>query len=130
MQIPLLTVLVVDDETLLRWAIGELLRRGGHTVLEAASAAGAREVMDRTSARIDVVLLDYRLPDSNDLRLLDEIRQRLPHAGVVLMTAFGTRDVVEGALDRGAYRVVNKPFDMHDVEALVRDAHHSRSDRA
>lgn len=122
-QTPRLTVLVVDDESLLRWALGELLRRIGHTVLEAKSAADAREAMSRAPAPIDVVLLDHRLPDSNDLRLLEEVRRRLPRAAVVLMTAFGTPEMVEGAMNRGVYRVVDKPFDMHDVEALVIDAH-------
>ena len=120
-----LTVLVVDDEALLRWSIAELLRRAGHAVLEATSADGAREAISGTSERIDVVLLDFRLPDSNDLRLLEEVRHRLPHAAVVLMTAFGTPEMMQGAMDRGAYRVVSKPFDMHDIEVLVEEAHRS-----
>jgi DNA-binding NtrC family response regulator len=120
-----LTVLVVDDEALIRWSIAELLRRGGHTVLEATSAADVEEVMNGPSGRIDVVLLDYRLPDSDDLRLLEEVRLRAPQAAIVLMTAFGTPEMVQGAMDRGAYRVLNKPFDMHDLEALVTDAHRS-----
>ena len=120
-----MTVLIVDDEALLRWSIAELLRRAGHSVLEATSAADARHTMTRSSESIDVVLLDFRLPDSNDLRLLEEVRRRLPQAAVVLMTAFGTPETVQGAIERGAYRVVNKPFDMHEVEALVTDAYRS-----
>jgi two-component system, NtrC family, response regulator AtoC len=120
---PRLTVLVVDDEALLRWSIAELLRRGGHAVIEATSAAEARDAMNRTPDRIDVVLLDYRLPDGNDLRLLDEVRHSLPQSAVLLMTAFGTPEMVQGATDRGAYCVLSKPFDMHDIEALVIDAH-------
>ena len=120
-----LTVLVVDDEALLRWSIAELLRRGGHTVIEATSADNARDAMSHTPERIDVVLLDYRLPDSNDLRFLEEVRRRLPQADVVLMTAFGSPEMVQDAMDRGAYCVLSKPFDMHDIEALVTDAHRS-----
>lgn len=117
-----LTVLVVDDEALLRWSIAELLRRCGHTVIEATSADGARAAMSDTSESIDVVLLDYRLPDSSDLKLLEEVRRRLPQSAVVLMTAYSTPEMIEGATDRGAYCVLGKPFDLHDLEALVTDA--------
>ena len=120
-----LTVLVVDDEALIRWSIAELLRRGGHTVIEAATADDARNAITRTSEQVDIVLLDYRLPDSNDLRFLEEVRRRLPQASVVIMTAFGTPEMVDGAMDRGAYCVLSKPFDMRDVEALVADAYRS-----
>lgn len=119
----LLTVLVIDDEALLRWSIAELLRRSGHTVLEASSAGGARDAMTHASRPIDVVLLDYRLSDSSDLQLLEEVRRRLPQSAVLLMTAFGTPEMVQGALDRGAYCVLSKPFDMHGVEGLITDAH-------
>ena len=123
---PSLRVLVVDDETLLRWSISEILRRSGHVVVEAASASSAREVMTKTAEPIDVVLLDFRLPDSNDLQLLEEVRRRLPESAVVLMTAFGTPDVAEGALRLGAYCVINKPFDMYEIETLTQAAYQAR----
>ena len=106
-------------------SIAELLRRAGHSVVEATSAADARNAMARTSEPINVVLLDFRLPDSKDLGLLEEVRRRLPQAAVVLMTALGTPEMVQGAMERGVYRVLNKPFDMHDVESLVTDAYRS-----
>ena len=120
---PLFRVLVVEDETLLRWSLGEILRRSGHTVLEATSASDAREAMTRSPEGIDVVLLDFRLPDSNDLRLLEEMRSRLPHTAVIMMAACGTPEIVEGALERGAYCVIEKPFDVHAIEGVIRNAH-------
>jgi DNA-binding NtrC family response regulator len=117
-----LTILVVDDEALLRWSLAEVLRRSGHTVIEATSAREALDAISPSSS-VDAVLLDYRLPDSADLRLLEEIRRRLPRSPVVLMTAFGTPEVVQGALSLGAYRVLTKPFDMHGVEGLITEAY-------
>ena len=117
-----LRILVVEDEDLLRWSLAEILRRRGHTVIEAATASAAREVLRSAPAPIDVVLLDYRLPDSNDLRLLEHIRRDMPQSAVVLMTAYVIPEVVHAALERGAYCVISKPFDMHDVEALVQNA--------
>jgi two-component system nitrogen regulation response regulator GlnG len=118
-----LRILVVEDEALLRWSLGEILRRGGHTVIETTSASTARDAMTGTSGPIDIVFLDIRLPDSNDLGLLEEVRRRMPHSAVVMMTAHATPDVVHGALERGAYCVISKPFDLHAVDALVRRAH-------
>jgi DNA-binding NtrC family response regulator len=117
-----LTILVVDDEALLRWSLAEVLRRSGHTVIEATSAREALDAISRSSL-IDAVLLDYRLPDSADLQLLEQVRRRLPRSPVVLMTAFGTSEMMQAALDLGAYRVLSKPFDMHGVERLITEAY-------
>jgi DNA-binding NtrC family response regulator len=129
---PRLTVLVVDDEALLRWSLAEVLRRSGHTVIEATSAREALDAIGQSTASIDAVLLDYRLPDSTDLRLLEDVRHRIPRGAVVVMTAHGTPEMVQGALDRGAYCVLSKPFDMHTIPSVVADAyraagHHSLS---
>jgi two-component system response regulator HydG len=117
-----LRILVVDDEALIRWSLCELLRDHGHTVIEAASACAARAAVDDATPPFDVVMLDYCLPDSRDLNLLEEIRRRMPESAVVLMTAYGSPDVVHGAMELGVYRVVDKPFDMGDVEPMVRNA--------
>ena len=118
-----MTILVVDDEALLRWSLAEVLRRSGHTVIEATSAHEAVDAINSTSSSIDVALLDYRLPDSTDLHLLEEVRRRVPTSAVVLMTAHGTPEMVQGALDRGAYCVLSKPFDMHMIATMVADAY-------
>jgi two-component system NtrC family response regulator len=118
-----LHVLVVDDEALIRWSLSELLRLNGHTVVEAANAGAARAAIDESTRAFDVVLLDYRLPDSNDLTLLEEIRRRIPTSAVVLMTAYSSPEVVTSAIQLGAYRVVDKPFDMDNVEPMVRSAY-------
>jgi DNA-binding NtrC family response regulator len=118
-----LSVLVVDDEMLIRWSISEALLGSGHRVVEAGSAEGAHEAVGSADAPIDVVLLDYRLPDSTGLTLLKEIRETLPESAVVLMTAYGTRELVSDALSLGVFRVLDKPFDMHSLDALVRSAH-------
>ena len=118
-----LRVLVVDDELLLRWSLSEVLRRHGHTVVEAQSASTTRQAINEGSGAIDVVLLDYRLPDSRNLDLLRDIRNRVPAAAVILMTASGIPDVVEDALALGAYCVITKPFDMNAVEDMVQRAH-------
>jgi DNA-binding NtrC family response regulator len=118
-----LNVLVVDDEALLRWSLAEVLRRSGHRVIEATCAHEALDAISDPSSAIDVALLDHRLPDSADLRLLEEVRRRVPRSAVVLMTAYGTPEMVQGALDRGAYCVLSKPFDMHTIASVLSEAY-------
>ena len=122
-----LRILGVEDEPLIRWSIAETLGQQGHTVLEADTAASAVRAIEDAEAEIDVVLLDYRLPDSNDLNLLANIRRLQPKSAVVMMTAYGTPEVTAGALALGAYRVVGKPFDMGSLGSLVVAAHDARS---
>lgn len=122
---PGLRVLIVDDEPLIRWSMAETLAHVGHTVTEASDA---KETLQRLSAGPvpDIILLDYRLPDSNDLKLLQTIRGVAPNSPVIMMTAYGTPAVQDGALKLGAYRVVSKPFEMRDLAPLVQQAYKSR----
>jgi two-component system, NtrC family, response regulator AtoC len=118
-------VLVVDDEPLIRWSVAETLTGRGHTVAEAGNGKEALAVVKGVANRPDVVLLDYRLPDSNDLSLLAAIKRELPESPIILMTAYGSPEITSGALALGAYRVVNKPFEVHDVVTLIQEAHAS-----
>ena len=112
-------VLVVDDELLIRWALREALEAKGYAVTEAADAASARRALVGHSQPPDAAVLDYRLPDSNDLGLLAAFRQLAPAMPVIMMTAYGTADMIKGALDLGAFRIVNKPFEVQQVVDLV-----------
>ena|SRR5579871_2212925 len=115
-------VLVVDDEALIRWSVAETLSDRGYEVEESADGAAARQAVRNARHAFDVVLLDFRLPDSEDLSLLAALRKSSPATRIILMTAYGTPEVVRGALDLGAYRVVSKPFEMQDVANLVAEA--------
>jgi DNA-binding NtrC family response regulator len=112
-------VLVVDDEPLIRWSLSETLGDAGHIV---KSAGDARETMATLEGGFhpDVVLLDFRLPDSDDLGLLANVIRLAPHTPVIMMTAFGTQEIRAGAVKLGAYRVIDKPVDMEEMLALVR----------
>jgi DNA-binding NtrC family response regulator len=123
---PALCVLVVDDELLIRWSIGEMLRQSGHTVIEAADGASAIQALASASGPVHVVLLDYRLPDSDDLSLLGTIRQISPGSAVVLMSAYGTPEIAQAALRLGVCEVLHKPFDMHDMPGIVHRARVAR----
>ena len=75
-----LRVLVVEDELLIRWSIAETLGHLGHTVVQAEDGATAIRTLQSDGTAPDAVVLDYRLPDSNDLTLLTTIRGLAPVA--------------------------------------------------
>jgi DNA-binding NtrC family response regulator len=117
-----LRVLVVDDEPLIRWSLAETLQHAGHTVEEAGSATQTLDALSHGFVP-DVVLLDFRLPDSNDLDLLRRIRSLVPASAVVMMTAFSTPEMIADAKKLGVYDVIHKPVDINDLASLVIDSH-------
>ena len=114
-----LTVLLVDDEPLIRWAVSEALSEAGHVVVAAGDGAGALKAVTTAQQAFDVILLDFRLPDSHDFTLLTAIRTRAPQSAVVLMTASGTPEMLADANRLGVFRVVNKPFDLVELHNMV-----------
>jgi DNA-binding NtrC family response regulator len=117
-----LRVLVVDDEPLIRWSVAETLMDDGHWVIEAADGQSAIEEL-KSHLPIDVVMLDLKLPDSDDLRLLSAIRRLSPASRVILMTAYGTPEITANALQMGAARIVTKPFDLTDIREFIGRTH-------
>ena len=118
------SVLVVDDEGLIRWALRKALSAFGCDVREAGDAKSALAAAAEFEQGFDaVVLLDLKLPDSDDLGLLKRLRAQLPAARIVLMTAFGTEETQAEALRLGAFRVLQKPFDVKVLAAELVGSH-------
>jgi DNA-binding NtrC family response regulator len=112
-------VLVVDDEPLIRWSLTERLRADGHEVLEAESAA---EALEKAASGVDLVLLDYKLPDEDGLSVLRKIRELDPDALVIMLTAHKGVETVVVAMKAGAFDYATKPFDLEDVAVRVSHA--------
>jgi DNA-binding NtrC family response regulator len=111
-------VLVVDDEPLIRWSVSETLSDLGYDVEQAGDAGTALRAVTTAARAFDVVVLDLRLPDMDDLSLLSTLRQLLPSAALILMTAFGTAEIFRDAQALGA-TVLYKPFELDELRRLV-----------
>ena len=112
-------ILVVDDEQLIRWSLNERLTQEGHDVLEAGTG---KEGLARCGPDIDLVLLDYKLPDSDGLRLLKQIKASDPDIPVILLTGFSSVETAVEAMKQGAYHYANKPFNLDEIALLVQKA--------
>jgi two-component system response regulator AtoC len=110
------TVLVVDDESLIRFALNERLTEDGYRVLEADTAAAA---LAKFEDGVDLVLLDYTLPDGDGITVLKKIKERDPDALVILLTAHVSVELAVEAMKEGAFHYANKPFNLDEVALLV-----------
>ncbi|HXV37291.1 MAG TPA: sigma-54 dependent transcriptional regulator [Myxococcota bacterium] len=113
-------LLIVDDDTAMREMLASLFRDRGFAVAQAASAG---EALERAAeGGIDVVLSDIRMPGRTGIEMIGELRERLPEAPVVLMTAFGSIDSAVESMRAGAFDYVTKPFEPDAVLLTVERA--------
>ncbi len=110
--------MVVDDEPLILWSVTESLSGLGYAVEDATDAASALKIVTTSPRPFAAVVLDLRLPDMNDLSLLATLRQLLPNTQLILMTAFGTPDILADARAIGA-EVLLKPFELSELSRLI-----------
>jgi len=113
------TILVVDDESLIRFALEDRLTADGYRVVLAETAA---EAIRKSEDGVDLVLLDYKLPDGDGLSVLKRIKEHDPDTLVILLTAHTGVDIAVEAMKQGAYHYANKPFNLDEMSLLVAKA--------
>jgi two-component system chemotaxis response regulator CheY len=111
------TVLVVDDAVFMRLRAAKLLVEAGHKVLQAENGRLAVETYLRE--RPDCVLMDITMPEMGGLEALAQIREKDPHARVVMLTAMGQQAIVMDAIKSGARDFIVKPFTAGRVLAAI-----------
>jgi DNA-binding response OmpR family regulator len=117
------TVLVIDDEPLIRWSLGEAIREAGYVVEVAATGADAHAALATIVGQPLVIVLDLRLPDVVDLSLLRALRSARPDAPVLVLSAWASSEAAAtAAMQAGAAGVLKKPFDLGSVVTAVRVA--------
>jgi DNA-binding NtrC family response regulator len=113
----LIRVLVVEDESLIRWSLRQKFEERGYQVNEAPTGKAALTALE--DGRFDLVMLDYKLPDMTGLEVLRHVRQVDVDAVAVMMTAFSTIESAVEAMKLGAFDYVTKPFDMEQMLLTV-----------
>lgn len=115
------SVLIVDDEPAICWALREALTDDGHVVRVAPSAEEALGLTD-DGWRPDAVVMDVRLPGMDGIDGMRELHRRLGDTPVVVITAFGNLETAVRAFDQGAFDYLVKPFDLHQAIDVLRRA--------
>jgi len=110
-------LLLVEDESLLRWAIRARLVRAGHQVDEAARLSEAEELLKKR--RPDLVLLDVNLPDGNGIEFLAAQHEKLSESVVIVFTADGRVEDAVRAMKLGAWDFLSKPVDQDELLRLI-----------
>ncbi len=110
-------ILIIDDEAILRDAAAEALRRAGHEV--DAFDAGRPALDAFAQSGYDLVISDLRMPGMDGTAVLEEARRLAPDVPFIIVTAFGTVETAVGAMKKGAYDFIIKPYKLEELEALA-----------
>jgi len=113
-------ILIVDDERNMRFFLREALVKEGYQVVEAESGQDAINVISENN--VDCILLDVRMPRMDGLQTLVALLKINPEVPVIIMTAYGTKEVAMEAIRKGAYDYFSKPFDINEMRIVVKRA--------
>ena len=113
-------ILVVDDEKSIREVMSIMLKRAGYAVTEASDG---EEAIDQVNKEIyDLVITDLRMPKADGMDVLKAVKSISPESVVLVVTAFGTADSAVEAMKHGAYDYLTKPFQIDEVQLIIRNA--------
>ncbi len=113
-------VLIIEDEEAQRKILGAYLKKRGFRVLEAGSGAEGLGILGRSLP--EIVLLDWRLPDEDGLKLIPKIREKSPLTAIVMLTAFATVERAVEAMKLGAYHYLTKPVNLEELVLILERA--------
>jgi len=114
------SILVVEDNHMVRNLACDMLRRHGYSVMDAASGPAAVELIDRYGARPQLLLTDVIMPDMNGKQLFQRLVQTLPGLKVLYMSGYtGSAIASHGVLD-DSISLIPKPFTIASLAAAVR----------
>jgi len=113
-------VLVIEDEENLRQIIQSVLENEDYKVITAETAREGIDLYKADKQHIEMVILDFNLPDANGLSVLRELQQENPTVKVLLTSGFDVDNSIHEALEAGALQFMRKPFNRQQILDSVR----------
>jgi DNA-binding NtrC family response regulator len=125
---PEVSILIVDDEPIVRQSLGDWFRQDGYRV---DTASNGKEALRLAAERHhDIALVDIKMPGIDGLDLQERLVKECPDLTIIVMTAYASVESAVRALKNGAYDFITKPFDPDELSHLVRRAAEHRSLRS
>lgn len=115
-----ISILLVDDESIIRESFSEWLINDGY---EVECAADGTEALEKAKTRaFDTALVDLKMPGLNGIEVMKLLKKDSPHTSVIIITAYGTADTEAEAREAGASDYLRKPFTFETLEQSIQDA--------
>ena len=116
-----ITILVVDDDLMVRGVLEQLLARKGYAIKGVSSGREALDFIKNNP--VDLVVTDIVMPEMSGFELLQVIKKSFPEVGVIMMTGYGDACSVKEALSLGADEYITKPFKGQEVSLIIERAY-------
>lgn len=111
-------ILIVEDDEGMRFFLSEVFVKEGYSFQAVKSGEEALKLF--TQETFDLVILDYNLPDMNGMETFARIQNKVPDMVVILITAFGSKDLAIEAMEQGVFDYFNKPLEIGELRVVVR----------
>lgn len=113
-------ILVIEDDIAFCKLVEKFLTKNGYEISTAFSAAEAKSII--AAVKFDLILTDFRLPDSDGMILLAKFKAEMPNVPVILMTGYSDVSTAVKAIKNGATDYISKPFNPNEVLIVVANA--------
>ncbi|MEW6697968.1 MAG: response regulator [Bacillota bacterium] len=112
------TVLIVDDEIEMHWALEKALHQDGYKILKATNGTEGLQLL--ASQEVSVVLLDYKMPGMTGLEVLEQIRKQWTDLPVIFMTGYSSIPTATDSIARGTTAYISKPFRLDEIKDTLK----------
>lgn len=111
------TILIIDDDDFTRESLEMYFSESGFDVVTAST--GEQGVKKYRDNKIDVVILDIRLPDKDGFEVIDDLRTERDDVKVIMITAFHDEKTILRAQEKGSFAYIKKPIDLDELDRVV-----------